>query len=86
MFFGRFPERRVGAGICDLPVVVGDRERRTDSVEVELALAASTVLADDVAVDSRLRRVLGGHDTSLVPLLEDVVGEGVPKEVGFGHD
>jgi hypothetical protein len=67
-------------------VVVGDSQRRALSVVVELAFDAKPVLADDVAVEPRLGRVLSRHRATFVPLLENVVGERVPEEIGLGHD
>jgi hypothetical protein len=54
-------------------------------VEVILALQANSVLADQVAVKPRLRRVLGRDSARAVTLLEDIVRERVPEEVGLGH-
>ena len=61
-------------------------EKSDDEVrEVVLARDPAPVLADQIAVETGLGRVLGGHGARLVPLLEDVVREGFPEELGLGH-
>ena len=66
-------------------VVVGQGDGGTLGIEMVLALDASTILADKIAVESGLGRVLSSDRAGFVPLLEDVVREGIPKEISSGN-
>src|SRR5262245_14995987 len=83
--FSSFAIRRVGVCNRHVLVFISDSQRRSHSIEVKLALDTSSILTDDVAVESRLRRVLRRHRASLVPFLENIVGQRVPEEVGLWH-
>ncbi len=76
-----FSKCRISVRVGNLLVVVGQGEGGALGVEVVLALDASPALADYVAIQPRFGRVLSGDGAGFVPLLEDIVGEGIPEKM-----
>jgi hypothetical protein len=65
--------------------IVGKRGRVSLAIEVEVAGLAVSVLADHVAVQIRLGRVLGDGGAGMVELADDVVVDRVPEVVDGHH-
>jgi hypothetical protein len=69
-----------------LLVVVGEAQRRPQSVKVILTAHASPALADKVAKRVRLGRVNGKHGSRIIVFLDDVVLQLIPVVVDSSHN